>query len=345
MPVEHRVTDPVEGERVRPVAVVPEVTVTFEAPVLVLPDASPRPVRAMVRAFRAGTVATIALQGPPGFRVTPESVEVRLERTGEEKELSFTLTPPAAEVSGEMTAVLLTPSREPAHGVVVIDHRHIPPQLLLPPAVVKVVRLDAKVPVRRVGYIPGAGDELPGILRQLGMEVTLLDEAALAGADLSRFETIVTGVRAYNTRTDLVAAQARGCWSSWPGAARWWSSTTPTAGWSPIGSGPFPFKLSRDRVTDETAAVRFLLPDSPLLSSPNRIGTTTSPVGCRSVGCTSPAVGTRPSRRLSAWPIPARRKAPAPCSWPRTARAPSSTRGWRSSGSSRPAIRGQSACS
>jgi LmbE family N-acetylglucosaminyl deacetylase len=272
VPVEHRVTDPVEGERVRPVAVVPEVTVTFEAPVLVLPDASPRPVRAMVRAFRAGAVATIGLRVPQGFRVTPESIEVRLDRIGEEKEVSFTLTPPGTDASGEVVAVVLAPRSEPARGVVVIDHRHIPPQLLLPPAVVKVVRMDAKVPVRRVGYIPGAGDELPGVLRQLGMEVTELDEAALAGADLSGFEAIVTGIRAYNTRTDLVAAQAR-LLEYVDGGGTLVVQYNTERGLVTDRLGPYPFKLSHDRVTDQTAAVRFLLPDSPLLQVPNHIAT------------------------------------------------------------------------
>lgn len=270
VPVEHRVTDPVEGERVRPVAVVPEVTVTFEAPVLLLPDATPRPVRAEVRAHRAGAVARIRLQAPQGFRVVPESVEVKLERVGEQKEVSFTLTPPVAEASGELAAVLLAPRAEPARGVVVIDLRHIPPQLLLPPAAIRVVRLDARVPVRRVGYIPGAGDELPGVLRQLGIEVTLLDEVALAGADLSRFEAIVTGVRAYNTRNDLTAAQAR-LLNYVDGGGTLVVQYNTERGLVTDRLGPYPFKLSRDRVTDQTAAVRFLLPDSPLLQAPNRI--------------------------------------------------------------------------
>ncbi|HPS78299.1 MAG TPA: PIG-L family deacetylase [Thermoanaerobaculaceae bacterium] len=273
VPVENRVTDPVEGERVRAVAVVPEVTVTFEAPVLVLPDAAPRPVRAMARAFLAGAVASVGLQPPPGFRVSPESVEVRFERAGDEKEVSFTLTPPAAPAAGELTAMLLAPRHEAARSVVSIDHRHIPPLLLLPPAVVKVVRVDALVPVHRVGYIPGAGDELPGILRQLGMEVTLLDETALAGADLSRFEAIVTGVRAYNTRPDLVAAQSR-LLDFVAGGGTLVVQYNTDRGLVTDRLGPFPFKLSRDRVTDETAAIHLLLPDHALFSTPNRITST-----------------------------------------------------------------------
>lgn len=270
VPVENRVTDPVEGERVAAVAVVPEVTVTFEAPVLVLPDAAPRQVRAMARASLAGAVASIGLHPPPGFHVSPESVEVRFERAGDAKEVSFTLTPPVAPATGELAAMLLTPRPGAARSLVRIDHRHIPPMLLLPPAVVKIVRVDAIVPVHRVGYIPGAGDELPGLLRQLGMEVTLLDEAALAGADLSRFEAIVTGVRAYNTRPDLVAARARLLDFVAAGGTLVVQYNT-DRGLVTDQLGPFPFKLSRDRVTDETAAVRFLLPGHGVLTTPNRI--------------------------------------------------------------------------
>ena len=91
----------------------------------------------------------------------------------------------------------------------VIAYPHIPPQTLFPPSAIKLVRSNIKVTAKKVGYIMGAGDEMPDALRQLGLEVTLLSESDLAQGDLSRFDAIVAGVRAYNVRADIRANQPR----------------------------------------------------------------------------------------------------------------------------------------
>jgi LmbE family N-acetylglucosaminyl deacetylase len=270
VPVENRVTDPVEGERTRDVAVAPPVTASFEAPVLYFPNAMPRPVRLVVRAEQADVVARLALEAPAGFTITPADAEVRLGKTGQEQTLVFTVTAPRQEAAGDLRVRLVSPRDEPARTAVLVDHSHIPPQLLLPPAAVRAVRLDAKVPVRRVGYVNGPGDEVAGVLRQLGIEVTVLDEAALAGADLASFDAVVTGVRAYNTRADLVAAQPRLLSYVAQGGTLVVQYVT-DRGLLTDSLGPYPFTVSRDRVTDETAAVDFLLPDHFALTRPNKL--------------------------------------------------------------------------
>lgn len=270
VPVEHRLTDPVNGERVRTVAVVPAVTATFVAPVLVFSDSSPRPVQLRVRAHRADAVARLALRLPPGFAARPESLDVQLARIGEEKTVAFEVTAPAGPAAGEIAAAVLGDAPTVARGAVVLDHPHIPPLLLLPPAVVRTVRVQATSGARRVGYIPGAGDEVGEVLRQLGLEVVTLDETSLDESALGSLDAIVTGVRAANTRESLAAAV--------PALLRWVEGGgtlvvqyNTERGLDMGRYAPFPLKLSRDRVTDESAAVRFLLPDHPVLSEPNRL--------------------------------------------------------------------------
>ena len=82
----------------------------------------------------------------------------------------------------------------------VIAYPHIPTQTLFPPASMKLVRANIQVTARKIGYIMGAGDEMPDALRQLGLDVTLLAQSDLEQGDLSRFDAIVAGVRAYNVR-------------------------------------------------------------------------------------------------------------------------------------------------
>ena len=99
--------------------------------------------------------------------------------------------------------------REVNVGYETIQYDHIPPQTLFPPAVADLIRADVRTLARNVGYVMGAGDEVPKALEQLGCRVTLLTAEDLAGGDLNAFDAIVTGIRAYNVRADLRANQRR----------------------------------------------------------------------------------------------------------------------------------------
>lgn len=268
--VEYSTTDPVNGERTRPVAVVPQVTATFGVPMLAFATGGPRSVTVRVQAHRADASARLALRLPPGFVCKPETTDVRLERIGDETTAAFEVTAPDAPVVGEAAIEIVGQTRTTACQAVGVDHPHIPPILLLPPAVVRAVRLDARAGVRRVGYIPGAGDEVAEVLRQLGIEVVTLDEATLDGTALAKLDAVVTGVRAANTREGLAAAMPA-LLAFVEGGGTLVMQYNTERGLDMARFAPYPLKLSRDRVTDETAAVRFLLPDHPALTSPNRL--------------------------------------------------------------------------
>jgi len=270
VPVEHRLTDPVNGERICPVAIVPPVTATFAAPVLVFADSSPRPVPLRVRAHRADAFARLALRLPPGFAAKPESVDVHLARIDEEKTVVFEVAAPSDPAAGEIAAVVLNGAATVARGDEVLDYPHIPPLQLLPPSVVRAVRVRATAGVRRIGYIPGAGDEVGEVLRQLGLVVVTLDAADLDGAALAQLDAVVTGVRAANTRPELATAMPVLLDFVASGGTLVMQYNT-ERGLDMARFAPFPLKLSRNRVTDEAAPVRFLLPEHPVLSEPNRL--------------------------------------------------------------------------
>jgi LmbE family N-acetylglucosaminyl deacetylase len=271
VPATYRWLDPVEGQRSRRVAIVPRATVNLEAPVLLFPDRSAKTVRATVQAHAPETTATVALEPPAGWRAEPERASVTLARTGDEKLLAFTLTPPAAAAIGRLVASVTTDRTEAAHAFVVVDHPHIVPQTLLPLTSARLVRVETARPVTRVGYAMGAGDEVPTVLRQLGIDVTLLSDDDLVNADLSGYQAIVTGVRAYNTRPVLAEAEDR-LLAYVRGGGTLLVQYNNNRELVTDRLGPFPLKLSRDRTTDETAAVTVLVPTSPWLTRPNPIG-------------------------------------------------------------------------
>ncbi|MBI2840636.1 MAG: PIG-L family deacetylase [Acidobacteria bacterium] len=272
VPVQHRWTDPVEGERYRDATVVPEVTVSFENHAVLFSGQGARSVRMVARAQRDGASARVSFACPQGWTVTPRAVEVAFSKRGEERSLRVEIAPPAAESSGELRVSLATAGHpeEPARQFLQVDHPHIPVQVLLPVASVRLVRAELTTPVHRVGYVMGAGDDIPGMLRQLGVDVTLLTDADLEETDLSRFDAIVTGVRAFNTRPrlgELSDALLRYVDAGGTLVVQYNTNRDLVA----ARIAPFPLELSRDRTTDESASVTLLRPDHPILVTPHRI--------------------------------------------------------------------------
>jgi hypothetical protein len=165
----------------------------------------------------------------------------------------------------------------------VIDYPHIHAQTLFPPSQVRVVRGNIINLAHAVGYIAGAGDEVPEALRQMGSEVTLLSPGDLAHGDLSKYDAIVTGVRAFNTRPDLRLnyqrlfkyAEAGGTlvvqYNTPEGNGLARSKAQPPETSALAHVGPYPIKTGRDRVTVEEAPVTFPNPNTVLLHRPNEI--------------------------------------------------------------------------
>jgi hypothetical protein len=159
--------------------------------------------------------------------------------------------------------------------VVTIEHAHIPIQTYLVPADVRLVPVDLAVTGKRIGYIPGPGDEVPASLRQVGYQVTILGEDTLAaGAPaLAHLDAIVVGVRAFNSNERLRAAHAAlMAYVSNGGTLVLQYNTNNRLAPLTVPLGPWPFDIGQKRVTDETAAVAVTAPRHPALTTPNAIG-------------------------------------------------------------------------
>jgi hypothetical protein len=153
-----------------------------------------------------------------------------------------------------------------------INYLHIPTQTLAPLAVVKLTQFNLKRAFTRIGYIPGAGDEVPAALRQVGYEVTMLPDDVLAKGDLGKYEAIVVGVRAFNVNDALPRFHARLMEYVEKGGTLLVQYNTQNRISKVTGAmGPWPFNISQDRVTDETASVERLVPKHAIFNAPNKI--------------------------------------------------------------------------
>jgi len=278
VPVQFRFRDPVLGERYQPLAVVPPVLVNLVESVQVFDTSAAHEVRLKVVAGAAAPSGRVRVQVPSGWKAEPSEQAFTFAKTGEERELTFLLTPPSEPSSGELRLDVNTGSGfVQARGVQRVDYPHIPLQTLLPEAKVRLERFDLKHNGRRIGYVMGAGDDIPQALRRIGYEVELLTDEALAREDLKRFDAVVLGIRAFNTRPALRNLKERLHAYVAAGGTEVVLYTVNTgfpginAGIVTDAHGPFPFTVGRTRITDETAPVRFLQPNHPVFHWPNEL--------------------------------------------------------------------------
>lgn len=283
LPAVYRYVDRVRGEVYRPFAITPPMTVNLDSGVYVFADSNPKQVQTVVRSWAKDKQqgALLMFDLPKEWKFDGGS-HIELNKKGDEITEQFIISPQSVESSTTKAGAFVGTTKEMSDGMVrsfvhtfysrgyiQIDYPHIPTQLLFPPAEAKLVRVDLQKRGRRIGYVMGAGDDVPEALRQVGYDVVLLSDRDLEEADLKSFDAIVTGVRAFNTRARLRQNEKR--LLDYVAQGGTLVAQYNTAG-EDLGAqpGPFPFKLSSERVTDETARVDFN-PQHPLLNFPNKI--------------------------------------------------------------------------
>jgi LmbE family N-acetylglucosaminyl deacetylase len=273
VPVRYRFRDPVLGERYHPVAVEPRVMVNLTEAVQIFGDGAAREVAMVVVAGKANAAGTLRFQvtGGSGWRVEPTELPFSLARSGDEVRMTVRLHPPQAAGSGTLKVeVAMEGETAPALGLARVDYPHLPLQTYFPPATARLVRLDLRRRGRRLGYVMGAGDDLPGVLRPLGYDVDLLSDEALAAADLTGYDAIIIGIRAFNTRPRMAQLHQRILDYVARGGTEVVQYSVDQGLVTPA-LGPFPFTVSRTRVSEEEAPVTLLAPEHPALNWPNRI--------------------------------------------------------------------------
>jgi hypothetical protein len=239
---------------------------------LVFPDRQPKRVRVTLRNNTATDAAgTLKLRLPAGWTATPAEVPATVKARGEEFRATFNVTPPAGASTAALAAEFESAGKTYTRGMLEIDYAHIPRQTLFPAARAELVRVDLQKRGSRIAYVAGSGDDVPDALRQVGYDVTLLSDEDLEAADLSRFDAVVTGVRAYNTRAALRRQQKRLLEYVERGGTLVVQYNTPDRTLEGAQLGPYPFKVTQDRVTDETAELTPLAPADALLNTPNKI--------------------------------------------------------------------------
>lgn len=263
--------EPLQVETHRRLEVIPPVALKFDSEVKLFAPGSSRPVEVEVTAFRANSAGTLRLEAPTDWKIAPGSQAFHLSRVGEKQRFEFTVTAPAQPITVSIGASAQIGETTYRNERIEIAYKHVPFQLLQPPARLKAVSFELATRGKQIGYVPGAGDSVAEGLEQMGYNVTRLAGADLTTNRLKDFDAIVIGIRAFNVRTDLVSQLPALFGFVEGGGNVIVQYNRPGGDLKTEQLAPYRLKLSQERVTDEDAPVSFLAPDHPALNIPNKI--------------------------------------------------------------------------
>ncbi len=269
VPVQFKWVDDREGEKYQNVAIVPPVSVSTVEKNIVGNNGEHSMLSVAVKALENNISGKVKINVPSGWTASDEQSFTSLAMN-EEKAFQFYIHPDSTAVSGTFTAEAVINGKTFSQTVKIISFPHIPPQTVMESATGKLLVFDLKKRGRVVGYIMGAGDQVPAALQQMGYTVSLVSDDELKNGDLQKYDAIVAGVRAYNTRNQLRTSNANLLKYVEQGGTYIVQYQTVIKG-ETDNIAPYRLELSRDRVTDENAAITFTNVTHPLLNYPNKI--------------------------------------------------------------------------
>jgi len=238
------------------------------------PPSADREIRVtVVNDTPAATDSVVTLEVPQGWTATPAEQPVKFTRSDESQTVRFQVKPSPAAMVGEyhVKAVVSSGGQTYDRGYQVIEYPHIRRAHIYDAADTKLKVIDVRTPANMtIGYVMGTGDQVPPAIAQLGMRVEMITSDDLAWGNLSRFDAIVTGVRAYERRDDLRANNSRLLEYVFNGGTAIVQYNK--FEFNEAQYGPYPAKVSSNRVTDEFAPVQVLETRDPVFTTPNEVG-------------------------------------------------------------------------
>ena len=269
-PVVFKSTDPVRGEVYQPLVIAPPVTATIAEKAYIFNGDAPRSIQVQLKSFRDNAAGSLVPQAPAGWKVSPQKIDFVLNKKGDEQDVEFIITPAGNVESGNISMTLHQDGKTYNRGLKVVAYEHIPVQTLFPLAEARAERITLKTGGKQIGYLAGAGDMIPESLKQIGYHVTTINEYQILNGDLSKYDAIIAGVRAYNVNSRLKFIQPKLMDYVKNGGTYLvqYNVSNPLV---MTDIGPYPFKISRDRVTEEDASVSVTDPNHSVFNYPNKI--------------------------------------------------------------------------
>ena len=266
----YKYNDPTKGEIYNPLDITPEITTSIIDKVAIFNTHKSKTIGVKIKAGKDTENGVLKLDISKNWKVNPTEITFALSKKGEEQIVYFEVFPPknADEITVKCLAIVNTKTFDKE--LININYEHISKQQILRSSEAKFIKLDIKTGSEKIAYIMGAGDEIPKSLMQMGYEVSLLKPEEITKEKLLNFDVIITGIRAYNTVKALAFKQDILFDFVKEGKTMLVQYNT-TDELVTKNIAPFSLKISKDRVTEENAEIRFLDLQHPVLNYPNKI--------------------------------------------------------------------------
>ena len=268
--VVYKYNDDVKGEVYQPLDIVPAVTSTFAEKVYIFNNERAKTITLKIKSGKDAINGNVKLDIPQGWQVSPAEIPFTIDKKGQEVVAVFSVSPSkeAGEISIKSIVTVDTQSYD--LNKIDINYPHIYKQMVLKPAESKAIHLKIKTKNEKIAYIMGAGDEVPKSLIQMGYEVDIIKQDEISTEKLENYDVVMTGIRAYNT-VNALAFKQNILFDFVKNGKTMIVQYNTTDDLVTKDIAPFSLKISRDRVTEENAEVRFLNPKHPVLNYPNKI--------------------------------------------------------------------------
>ena len=270
LPLVYRWNDRVEGVEYRPFEIRPPVVANVFDKVSLFDEDSPKEIKVKLKSNSPEVNGEVKLIAGKNWKVIPAEIPFTLKNKYDEKIISFAVTPPTNQEVSELKVNMAVNGKIYDKSLVEIAYPHIKREVYFPESEIKLVRLNIKKFNTNIGYVMGSGDEIPDCLRDMGYNVTLLTDEMIEESNLSKYDAIITGIRAYNTRERLKYSQPR-LINYVKNGGTLIVQYNVAYGLQTDSVGPYPFKISTLRITDEDAKMNFIDPGNQLLNFPNKI--------------------------------------------------------------------------
>ncbi|WP_158990736.1 PIG-L family deacetylase [Mucilaginibacter sp. L196] len=269
-PIEYKHVDPARGELYEPLVIAPPVTANVSDKDYIFNSNKSQNVEVKLQSFTT-TSGSISIKPIDGWKISPDKIDFADKKKGEEWTVDFKVEPTDDKPKTSVFEAVVTANGKTfSMGIKTIAYNHIPTITYFPPAQANLINIDLKTAGKKMGYIVGAADLVPDALKQVGYDVHILTENEIMNSDLSVYDAIVTGVRAFNVDERLPFEQPK-LLEYVKNGGNLVVQYNNNAGVLVPQIGPYPFRPVNQRVTDETAKVTVLDPTNPVLNYPNKI--------------------------------------------------------------------------
>jgi hypothetical protein len=275
-PIRYFTFDPLLGAVSSRLCVEPDVTIRPSTNAQIFVSQSIRQIKVRVTNHRSEpSLGTLRLRAPETWKCEPAELPFSLSMRDQSIDLEFTVTPPALPDVATAQFLAHVNGRDIVSDEILVDYPHIESARFFPLASVRLIKVPLTVAAHRIGYVMGSGDDVPRAIEQMGCEVTLLTEDDLAHRDLTTFDAIVLGIRAYQVRPEIMTHVERLRQFVEHGGTLVMQYTVSPRGPNadvdvPVLAG-YPFRISARRITVEDSPVKFIDPLHFTLNYPNKL--------------------------------------------------------------------------